>query len=399
MRRLSLILIIASLLLNPDRVMHAQDGPAFTELSVYYTFGEEITFSVRMASPLQSILLFFQVEGDAISRSFPVQADNDGIVTFQYLVAPGEIRPFSQINYWFEGISPTGERFESDHAGLIYADNRFFWQSLTTNELSISWYAGDPAFGGAAVESALTGLARIRSDLGMDFPEKMSIYIYANPTDFQSALLLGGVSWVSGHAIPDLGVVLVAIPPGNDQVSEMSRQIPHELAHIILYRITGENYQFLPTWLVEGIASQAEAVTNPDYAQVLSRASQEHTLLAMNSLCGAFPSDASNAILAYAQSDSFVHFLLRTYGVDGLQFLIHSYTDGMGCEQGTVKALGLSITDLEIQWRQEVLGEKISGAALINLLPYMVIMILILLAPLGYAGRFKIKRNRAAEDE
>ena len=85
---------------------------------------------------------------------------------------------------------------------------------------------------------------------------------------------MGGSTWVAGHANPDLGVVLVSIAPGENQSMEMERQIPHELAHVLLYRLTGPAYANLPNWLTEGIASQVEGYPNADYTQVLTASAQ-----------------------------------------------------------------------------------------------------------------------------
>lgn len=127
----------------------------------------------------------------------------------------------------------------------------------------------------------------------------------------------------------------------------METLIPHELAHVMLYRSVGEGYASLPVWLSEGIASLAELYPNPDYEQALTVASQDASLLPIAELCDTFPLDASRASLAYAESQSFVRFVRDIYGSSTLFLLISAYADGMSCEQGVVRTLNSSLANLD----------------------------------------------------
>ncbi len=207
----------------------------------------------------------------------------------------------------------------------------------------------------------------------------MSIYIYPSALDLQSALNLTPNSWIAGHASPDIGVILVSIPTGPDQRAEMERQIPHELMHIAQYQAAGNGYNRLPAWLTEGMASNAELYPNPEYQRVLQNAIDADTLLPMVNLCAGFPRELSGALLAYAQSSSFVRFLVQNYGASSLRDLITAYQDGLGCEEGIRSVFNQSIAQLETRWHQEALGRNLSAAAWRNLKPYFLILVLILL--------------------
>ena len=150
--------------------------------------------------------------------------------------------------------------------------------------------------------------------------------------------------------------------------------------------MTGAAYDRLPTWLQEGIALQVEQYSSVDYSQVLSIATRNKALLPINALCGPFPADASGAMLAYAESDSFTRYLHDTYGTSGLQALIQAYTDGLSCEQGASRALSLPLSRLDLNWQQAVLGADISGVAFQNLLPYLIILALMLIIPAWRLG-------------
>lgn len=108
-------------------------------------------------------------------------------------------------------------------------------------------------------------------------------------------------------------------------------------------------------------------------------------LLRMETLCAAFPRDASSALLAYAQSASFTRYLHAQYGASGLDRLMKSYRDGLDCKRGVEVALGSTLKQLERQWRVNVLNENRTGVAAQNLLPWLVLAFVALAAPLGLA--------------
>ncbi len=240
---------------------------------------------------------------------------------------------------------------------------------------------GDISFGQAAFDAANAGYQAIQALIPITPGNPIQIYIYSSAADVQNTLNLGGTTWLGGHASPDLGVVLVSIVPGETQTIEMERQIPHELAHVLLYRLAGPAYANLPTWLMEGIASQAERYPNANYAQVLNVSTQNKALLPLSDLCGPFPADASGATLAYAESDSFTRYVHETYGTSSLQEIIQAYADGLTCEQGVERAFGLPLAELELRWRQAVLGEKTTGMAFQNFLPYLLLLLIVLIIP------------------
>ncbi len=398
MRRSFALLISVCLLAVSAFPAAAQTEIQIFNLAVDYFYGEDILFSAQAASPspIREAYLFFLAEGDLTTRVVPVQPAEDGRLEYRHRIAEGMVRPFARVEYWFQVTDANGQTAVSEHAAFRYADNRYPWQTLESGSVRVHWYAGDVSFGQAALDSARAGLEKAAAYLGAPTANPVELYIYATPADLQNALGLGGQTWVSGHASPDLGVALVSIEPGENQSLEMARQIPHEIAHLLLYRMTDASYTNLPTWLVEGIASQMEQATNQDYLQVLPLAAENGALLPMNSLCGPFPADVSGAILAYAESESFVRYLHATYGTSGLKLLLRAYADGLDCEQGARQALGLPLSQLDAHWQQAVLGQDVVGVAVENLLPYLVLLALVLIIPLW---RMQAKKAEVSTNE
>ena len=373
--------------------VRAQSAVVLTRVAVTYTFGEQVTFSARIPtqSTIQAAYLLFQVEGDHNTRTIPLTIASTGSASYTYPIQNGLLRPFSRIYFWYHLLLTGSAAFDSPHYFFQYDDNRYPWQILEGPTLRLHWYAGDVSFGQAALDAATGRLSGHPEPDPGSAGDPIDIYVYASSTDVQDTLNLGGSTWVAGHANPDLGVVLVSIAPGENQSMEMQRQIPHELAHVLLYRLTGSAYANLPNWLTEGIASQVEGYPNADYTQVLTISTQNKTLLPITDLCGPFPADASGAILAYAESNSFISYVDKTYGTAGLHALIQAYSNGLSCDQGVQHALRLPLSQLDLHWRQSALGQKVSGVAFQNLLPYLIFLVLMLIIP---AWRLGLKQKK-----
>ena len=391
---LVLIVMVALLLGRPPQA-EAQAGLVVQDVLVTHTFGKQITFQARLVSsiPITQASLMFRESNESVTRVEPLTPDANGVVSFRYDAAQNVLPPFSTIVYWFQATLSDGITQTSTAGDYFYDDNRFPWQQTAQDQLTVHWYDGDAAFGQAALDAARAGLNAISQVLPLTLDAPLGVYVYSNADDLQGALFLGGKQWTGGHADPTLGVAMVAIAPGPAQGIQMETDIPHELAHVMLYRDLGDiGYRRLPTWLNEGVASMVELYPKADYANALAIASKNGSLLPFSELCASFPPDSGRAYLAYAQSQSFVRYLRDTYGTTGLIALTKAYTDGLDCELGPTRAFGVPLSQLDTRWRESVLGQNVFGVALFNLSPYILVMVLALLFPLW--GGIKMLRER-----
>ncbi len=354
-------------------------------------FGSFIRFTLLLKQPaeVQAAYILLKSNGQEtkiIPLPSPLGETNQVILD----LTNHSLRPFATVEYWYRLETENGETLTGEKAAFLYEDNRIPWQRLSDQRINIAWHQGDLLFGQQALDVAVQSLQNNLSILDSPLDATVSIYIYPSARDLQSVLNLKSNSWVAGHASPDLGAILISIPPGPDQRAEMERQIPHELMHILQYQLAGEAYTRLPVWLIEGLASIAELYPNPEYQRVLKKASENDALLPLVNLCSAFPPELSGAILAYAQSASFVRFLHQNYGASSLSDLIFAYKDGLGCEEGIRKVYGQSLAQLETRWQQEVLGMNLASLAWNNVQPYLLILLLVSLPiflTIFYSGR------------
>ncbi len=370
--------------------------------TVAVEFGKTITFAATLKDPIpnKQVSILFRGLDEKITRVETVAVGDDGSVKYTYDASQNFFPPFSWVVFWFQATLADGQTYTSSPITFQYNDNRFPWREASRANVTVHWYAGDDAFGTAALDAAGAGLLAMNEVIPVSLDTAINVYIYSNVDDLKGTLELGGESWAGGHANPELGVVLAAIAPGSPQQIEMEIEIPHEITHVMLYKALGENYAKQPAWLLEGIASMVELYPNPDYARALEIASESESLLSFEDLCASFPADAGNAFLAYAQSQSFVSFIRNTYGNAGLARLMDSYGDGFSCELGATNALGTPLSQLDTRWRETVLGQNVLGVAARNLSPFILLMALVLVVPIwGAIDLLRQRRKRGQQSE
>jgi hypothetical protein len=396
----SFLLVFIALLLASKPLILARAQNEAIRLSVAYTFGQKLTFRAEVPTDMKigSARFFFQIQGESRTDSGKAEISEPGTLIYEMDLTQVHLRAFSTVTYWLEIALPDGQVYTSPRASFYYEDNRFPWQRRENGLFRVHWYQGDSVFAQSLLDVADLGLKNIQSLLPLSQEKPIDIYVYASGVEMRATLQGSGKNWVGAHTDPDLSVMVVSLPPSPEQRLEMERQIPHELMHILLYQWLGNGYANLPLWLNEGLASAAELYPNPDYLILLDKARQQNEVLPIASLCLAFPRQTSEAFLAYAEAASFTRYLYRQYGASGLEKLVKAYADGLACEQGVESALGISLGQLERDWRREALGENPLIAVLTQLAPWLALLVLTLAVPLGLilTGARKRPRIQAA---
>ncbi|GAB4469644.1 MAG: hypothetical protein Kow0088_01820 [Anaerolineales bacterium] len=352
-----------------------------------YRFGETLILKgqLQIQEEPQTLTLVFQSDGQTILQ--PVKVNEQGNFEYEHDFQQTPFRPFSQVEYWLEGILQDGSPFTTSKKNFLYEDNRFPWKTRLQNPFRVHWRQGDLQFAQTALNVAQEAQTSIRKWLPVAFQGTIDIYIYESPGELRQALLISSNSWVGAHADPDLGVILISVSEGLDQRLQMEQQIPHELMHIALYRYQPEAYPNLPVWLQEGLATAVELYPNPDYYALLETAYQNGSLLAMSALCDTFPPQAAQAYLAYAQSASFVDYLVAQHGVEKIRQLIERYGDQYDCEAGFYQNYGATLAQMEKEWQKAQFDESDSSQMLMSLIPWIALILFVLVVPLIYSLR------------
>lgn len=340
--------------------------PAGTTTSHTYAYGQTLKFDLELpndsaaaqaganagadAGASATTTLYLNVNGErTVGYGAPL---DEGHATYELNLQSSPLPPFADITYWWEYASGEGGPIASEKTTFRYVDNRYDWQSAAEAPIRIHWISGEGPEMIAALDIAKSSLSEITEALQAEAPEEIDIYIYPSQQDLASAMRLTGYTWVSGVAYPQLGVVLLSIPPTDEAVLEMQRDIPHEMTHEVLYTVLGrQGYISLPTWLSEGLATHFQLRPTPEYARILEDAAADGTLIPLPELCLPFPEDHGQALLAYAQSASLVSYLRQNHGWSRIRSLLGTYADGMSCNSGAQEALGMDLNQLERAWR------------------------------------------------
>jgi Peptidase MA superfamily len=354
MRRTFLILMILWGFLRPIGLAQAA-GISFSSLNASYTFADQMIFTATAASasPITQATVFFQ-SGSQAPYAHPADPFTPAsVVSLTATIDLNEttLIPFSTVSYWWEVIDQTGQQARSATQTIVYVDNRFAWQEFASGPVRVHWYQGDSGFGGAAANIAAEAIPGMVQQIGVEPPSPLDVYVYASIDDLRSAVELAGREWLGGQARPELGVVLVAIPPGDSARLQMRRDIPHELTHLMTFVAASPNYDAVPRWLDEGLATLNEGEPNSTQVLAVQDALAKNKLIPLESLCGAFPVDASAALLAYGQSRYIVQQIINEYGSVGIQSLLAAYRDGATCSGGVERALNITLPELELKWR------------------------------------------------
>jgi len=330
--------------------------------SVEHSFAQHVTFSLEAASDaeISEVYLFFRATHAEETEKTEVSLEKPSreiSVRYTHNVRRYPLSPFADISYWWQIEDAAGNQLKTAPKQFKYSDNRFQWKQLQSSGITVHWMAGrgNPVFAQTALDISRASVKDIQAELRSPVPEPLDVYIYDSEANLRAAMILTGREWVGGQARPELGAVVVAVPPEQGYSSRMKRYLPHEIAHLLIYELaTPEGYGNIPDWLDEGLATAYEHLPTPEYALAVEEAREAGHLLSLEELCVPFSPDPRTAILSYGQSASVVRFVRETYGAEGIRRLVSAYADGASCRSGVEEALGVSLNKLESDWRMSL---------------------------------------------
>lgn len=357
-------LILALGLLPAPSAAITAEGITVVESRASHSFAQQITFTLRATSDVEitKVYLFFHATSDEQTESVVVDIKPAHEISVSHVhdLRLSPLPPFATVNFWWKIKDAAGTSQTTEPQQFEYTDNRFRWEQLSANGLTIHWIEGhgDPVFGQTALDIAQASVEDINAELRASVPPSIDIYIYDAQHNLDAAMALTGREWVVGQAHPELGIVVVVIPYGEGSsfeegyTSRLMRSIPHEITHLLVYQaVAPVGYRYVPEWLDEGLATANERLPTPEYTVVLEEACTQGQLLPLEDLCVPFPPGLQTAFLAYAQSGSVVQFIRERYGAGGIRALLAAYANGASCTGGVQEALNVNLSGLEAAWR------------------------------------------------
>ncbi len=257
----------------------------------------------------------------------------------------GSIPPGSVVWWRWRVVDEQGDEHRTSRQSVVYGDDRFPWESHTSDNITFYWYAGGADFGqrlAGAVEDKLDVL-----QLGRELEAPVQAFIYETSADVRGAILFAQ-AWTGGLAFASQNILLITVDP-----EEFERDLPglvHELAHLLIGEVTFNCFGDLPRWLDEGLAVYSEGGL-PGFQRVaLQEAIENRELISLRSLNSSFPASDTGATLSYALSYSLVNYMIDAYGWSKMQDLLAVFSEGSTYEAAIGRVYGLDLDSLEGAW-------------------------------------------------
>lgn len=209
---------------------------------------------------------------------------------------------------------------------------------------------------------------------------------------------ISGNSMIVAYALPEKGAIVIDYSRMMTDPFTVEATIKHELCHLLLHdRIRDES---LPRWLDEGVAQWASgglADIVMESRSVLDRAFRQNRMIGLKYLSAGFPEDSNLLMLAYAESRSFIEFMAKEKGAQGIISLLNLLKDGDEIDSAIKKTFSVSISELEKAWHDDLEKSTIWIGILINNL-YEILFFLAALALVCGFFRAWMKKRRYNEE-
>ncbi len=349
-------LALALLVIFTVGSVSAQGEITVTTNTYEAVFSERITFrlAAESKSDIEKISLFYVVKGERARIKGDPQFTSGKKVEAEYTwrMKQGDLPPSSEIEYYWVIEDAAGNELRTTPVSFLYQDERFQWQEISKERITLYWYSAGLPFAQRLLDSALSSLGQIEEDIGVELEEPIKIVVYKGKADMLKALPRGGE--IFEREVTTLGTVaskniilLEGTHPGVDST------IAHELTHVVVHLATDNPYAAIPAWLDEGLAMYSDKESSLQYAFVLAEAVREDKLISVRSL-SSHAHKTEEITLYYAEVRSVVEFLLETYGKEKMAELLAIFKRGMLQEDALRQVYGFGLDELDALWRESL---------------------------------------------
>jgi hypothetical protein len=346
-------------LLSPSGAQ-AQTSLAVTSSTVEVSFPLQMVFimTAKSETSISDIRLRYTVEQESFAR-----VTSEAFVPFARgttvnarwtldLRRIGGFPPGTTLHYWWTVKDGSGARIETQPATIVFDDNRYKWQVLNEGLVDLYWYSGTRSFASEVMSAAQDALTRLSKGTGAQLKKPIKIYAYASTQDLLGALMFP-YEWTGAVTFSQFGTIAIGISQAN--LNWGKRAIAHELAHMVTHQVTSNPYSDLPRWLDEGLAVYDEGILDVSFSTALKRAVDTNSMMSVRTLSSPFSASSELAALSYAQSYSFVSYLITTYGEDKMRQLLEVFSRGSTYDQALLTVYDFDSDGLNSKWKEYVI--------------------------------------------
>jgi Peptidase MA superfamily len=212
-----------------------------------------------------------------------------------------------------------------------------------------------------------------RGWFGTDVEGPMTIAWVTEPSEL-AARAGGDPGPVAGLAIARQGLIVLYAPALQSRPDRIRGVLRHEVCHLVFAAATARADLEPPRWLNEGVAMRWSGEWDlgnsylSDQAKLLRDAGAAGQLMPLQHLETSFPSGPFFHV-AYAQSRSFVDWMVRRGGEDALLAFIDRLGEDEDPEPAFEAVFGLPLADAEEAWRKGIGGGvlgRVPVSAMVN---------------------------------
>ena len=189
----------------------------------------------------------------------------------------------------------------------------------------------------------------LEAKLGLKVAFSPSILLIKNSQTFQRMV---GTGLVVAFAVPEEKLMVIDHSKMNVNPFSLEVTMKHELCHLLLHAYLGDRK--IPRWFEEGVAQWVSEGTSEIILEQkkpgLNEAVLTGKIIPMRALSESFPGERESLTLAYEESQSFVSYMIDTYGLESILSILKALKEGRAWEEAVREALGISYIDLEDRW-------------------------------------------------
>lgn len=366
----ALLLALALIFASTQRAAQAQPAAMVKILEATYqsNFRRNVIFSVKARSDGPKIVSAALLQQDSLSNSVqrnPLPAfepATDVELQYEWNTAIFTTPPWQVFSYFWEFTDEAGQKFRSERYDAEFADTSRAWQKRDGNGVSIYTYDLEATKVAELLSASERGVAQTAQRTGFTASTNLRVVLFNSQTDF-CTMYVNCTDWIGGQSY---GLVFVAwwgpALNGSSAVKWdaplLEDLIPHELSHCFLtleMSTRGSSRQGIPVWFDEGQAMNNESAVS--IAQSLKRTRELAQAGALPRLAEmeARTTISRNQLDAvgdwYAIASSLVTFLYERYDPTVLGKLVSSVMEGRSFEEALQQVTGLTLLELEAQWR------------------------------------------------
>jgi hypothetical protein len=237
----------------------------------------------------------------------------------------------------------------------------------------------------------------LESSLNWTLDFRPTVVLTTNRERFEE---MTGSRVVVAYAVPQRNLMVIDYTKMNTAPFSLGTIMKHELCHLLLHNRVKNGR--LPRWLDEGISQLASdgiaEIMMSRKGSILDKAVLSNKLLSMKRLSQSFPRDKESLLLAYEESKSFVEFINREFGREGILDLLGHLQEGSEIDGAVLKSFSIPCDELERRWHTH-LRKKITWFTYLANNLYTILFFVAALITIAGFVRMMIKKRRYGEDE